>query len=66
MSPPKEDRKCPKCSGQMRLLEETCALTKYHDPKNDPPKSFAVDPGVSFPLEVYHCEKCRFVELYAG
>jgi predicted nucleic-acid-binding Zn-ribbon protein len=56
---------CPKCSSKMNALDVACTLPTLFDINNpDAPRS--ANPKRGFPLDVYHCPKCQYVELYAG
>ena len=61
-----DDPKCPKCSHPMQLLEVTCAIPKYVEHDKRPAGGDSIDAKTVFPLEVYRCSNCRYVEFVAA
>ena len=64
-----EVKPCPRCSGEMAKLDTVAALPKVLHPE----KARAVGdptPAISISdvwcVEIYFCQTCRHVELYAA
>ena len=58
-----DEKTCPKCNNAMKLLEVSCSLPAYIDQTSG--SRHTVSTTESFPIEVYRCTRCRYVELYA-
>jgi hypothetical protein len=61
-----EQRKCPKCGGEMVPADVTYALPQYVDQGPAHKNAARINPQSALPVEVFHCEGCRHVELVAG
>jgi len=60
-----DKRVCPKCMTPMNALPVQCIIPTLFDPRNpDAPPSTTLKHG--FPIQVYHCPKCRYIEMYGG
>ena len=59
---------CPKCSTAMELEEGGATLPKPTRPGSElfAETMHAAHPAGGFQLTVYHCPKCRLIELYSG
>jgi len=59
---------CPKCTDNMRKLEVLTALPEYtgESGRRLSDQTPAISLSSVYPLELYMCESCRFVELYAS
>jgi phage FluMu protein Com len=65
---PLEHKVCPKCGDEMNKTGVPVAIPRYtHEGvRFMRDKSPAISQSDVFPLEMYHCNNCRLVELYAG
>ena len=65
---PTERKVCPKCSDSMHKLDVLTAIPQYiHEgARMFSDKTPAISLSSVFPVEMYMCESCRFVELYAA
>ncbi len=61
---PDTEKGCPKCRAKMRMLESAAFAL--------PPIAFkptgeaTLATGSGFPVAVWHCDKCGYVELYSA
>ncbi len=65
---PMERRTCPKCSDSMNKVGVPVALPQslHEGTRKVGDPTPAISLSSVFPVDMYWCEGCRFVELYAG
>ncbi len=61
-----EKHRCPNCKSEMTKQDVPYALVQYVEQDSRGKDGAQINPKSALPVEVYHCESCRHVELVAG